>query len=95
MAAYFVVDIDIYDPAAIEEYRKRVPPTIKKYGGRFLVRGGNFTILEGTWLPKRLAILEFPSVEQAKRWYDSVEYRDLKALRFKAAKTNLILVKGI
>src|SRR5262249_1588517 len=50
--------------------------------------------LEGQWHPKRLVVLEFPSVEQAKRWYDSEEYRPLKAMRFKASKSNLVLVEG-
>jgi uncharacterized protein (DUF1330 family) len=95
MAAYFIVDIDIRDGAGIEEYRKGVPATLAKYGGRFLVRGGTFEKLEGSWQPKRLVVLEFPSVEQAKRWYDSPEYRDLKVMRQKAAATNLVLVEGV
>src|SRR5262249_58010085 len=65
-----------------------------KEGGRFIVRGGKFETLEGQWHPKRLVVLEFPSVEQAKRWYDSEEYRPLKAMRFKASKSNLVLVEG-
>lgn len=95
MAAYFIVDVDIHDAAGIEEYRKGVPATLAKYGGRFLVRGGTFEKLEGSWQPKRLVVLEFPSVEQAKRWYDSPEYRDLKVMRQKAAATNLVLVEGV
>jgi uncharacterized protein (DUF1330 family) len=95
MAAYFVVDIDIHDAAGLEEYRKQVPGTIAKYGGRFIVRGGKFETLEGSWQPKRLVMLEFPSVEQAKKWYDSEEYRPLKAMRFKASKANLVLVEGV
>ena len=95
MFAYIIVDIDIHDTAGLEEYRKQVPATIATYGGRFIVRGGKFEILEGPWHPKRLVVLEFPSVEQAKRWYDSEEYRPLKAMRFKASKSNLVLVEGV
>jgi uncharacterized protein (DUF1330 family) len=95
MAVYLIADLDIHDGAGIEDYRKRVPATIQKYGGEYLVRGGNFEKLEGSWNPKRVVILEFPGVEHAKRWYFSVEYRDLKALRQKAAKTNLVLVEGV
>ena len=95
MSAYFIVDIDIHDTAGLEEYRKQVPATITKYGGRFIVRGGKFEQLEGEWQPKRLVLLEFPSVEQARRWYSSEEYRPLKAMRLKASNSNLILVEGV
>jgi uncharacterized protein (DUF1330 family) len=94
MPAYFIVDVNVQDPAGFEEYRKRVPATIEKYGGKFLVRGGKFEKLEGNWEPTRVVLLEFPSLEQAKRWYDSEEYREPKALRFKTARTNLLLVEG-
>lgn len=95
MAAYFIVDLDIRDAAMFEEYRKLVPATIERYGGRFLVRGGNHQTLEGDWKPKRVVLLEFPSLEAAKRWYDSEEYRKPKAMRQKSAKTNLVLVEGV
>ncbi len=95
MAAYFIADLDVTDPKGIEEYRQGVPATIAKYGGRYLVRGGASTKLEGQWEPKRLVVLEFPTMEQAKRWYESPDYRELKALRFKTAKTNLVLVEGV
>lgn len=95
MAAYFMADLDIKDQAGFEEYRKVVPRTIEKYGGRYLVRGGKVEVLEGQWSPKRVVVVEFPSVEQAKRWYTSEEYREPKSLRFKTARTNLILVEGV
>jgi uncharacterized protein (DUF1330 family) len=95
MAAYFIVDLEVTDPVGFEEYRKLVPATLAQYGGRFLVRGGATEKLEGDWQPKRVVVLEFPSLEQAKRWYDCEEYRGPKALRFKTAKTNLILVEGV
>ena len=94
MAAYFIVDVDVHDQQGIEAYRKGVPATVAKHGGRFLVRGGAWSRLEGQWEPKRLVILEFPSMEQAKRWYESDDYRGLKALRLKTARTDVILVEG-
>jgi uncharacterized protein (DUF1330 family) len=94
MAAYVIVDIDIHDAALFDQYRKMVPATIEKYGGKFLVRGGTFEKLEGNWQPTRLVLLEFPSLEQAKRWYDSEDYREPKAIRLKASKANLIVVEG-
>ena len=95
MPAYVIVDIEVTDPAGFEEYRKQVPATVQKYGGRFLVRGGAMEVVEGDWRPKRVVVLEFPSMEQAKRWYDSEEYRPLKAMRLKASTANLVLVEGV
>jgi uncharacterized protein (DUF1330 family) len=95
MAAYIVVDIDVHDAPGLEEYRRQVPATVTKFGGRFLVRGGPFQVLEGGWQPKRMVLLEFPSVEQARRWYDSEEYRPLKAMRLKASTATLVLVDGV
>ena len=94
MPAYFIVDLEVTDPAGFDEYRKLVPATVQQYGGRFVVRGGAVETLEGDWQPKRIVVLEFPSLEQARRWYNSEEYRDPKALRFKTAKARLILVEG-
>jgi uncharacterized protein (DUF1330 family) len=94
MAAYILADVNITDAAGFEAYRQQVPATVAKYGGKFCVRGGRIETLEGTWPTKRLVVLEFPSVEQARQWYDSPEYREPKALRFKTATTNLILVEG-
>ena len=95
MPAYFIVDNDVTDPAGFEEYRKQVPATLEKYGGKILVRGGQTQALEGNWKPKRLVVTEFPSIEQARRWYDSEEYRPLKALRLRTATGSLVLVEGV
>lgn len=94
MSAYLVVDIEVTDPEAYEEYRKQVPPLVAKYGGKYLVRGGPFEILEGDWTPKRLVVLEFPSITAAKQFYDSEEYRPVKAIRLKTTNSNLVLVEG-
>jgi uncharacterized protein (DUF1330 family) len=95
MSAYFVVDLDVSDPSGFEEYRRVVPPVIEKYGGRFMVRGGTAEVLEGQWKPKRLTLIEFPSAARAKDFYNSQEYQQIIGLRFKAAKTNLVLVEGV
>ena len=94
MAAYFIVDIDIKDMDRMQEYREAVPGTIQKYGGRYLVRAGRWEVLEGHWQPKRVVVLEFPSIEQAKLWYHSDDYRELKAQRQAASSSNTILVEG-
>jgi uncharacterized protein (DUF1330 family) len=95
MPAYLIAEIDVTDPAGFEEYRQLVPATIQQYGGRFIVRGGAVEALEGDWQPKRVVITEFPSLEQARRWYNSEEYREPKALRFKTARSKVILVEGV
>lgn len=95
MAAYIIADVTVTDPATMEEYRKLVPATLAKYGGRFVVRGGAHQALEGDWKPNRLIVLEFPSLEQAKRWYDSEEYREPKAMRLRAGRTSLVMVDGL
>ena len=95
MAAYVIVDLTVTDQPTMDEYRKQVPATVARYGGRFLVRGGAHQTVEGDWKPNRVVVLEFPSMEQAKRWYDSEEYREPKAMRLRAGRGNLIMVEGV
>ena len=94
MAAYLVVEVEVKDPQRYEDYKAMVPPTVKAYGGKFLVRGGAAECLEGGPPPARMVVIEFPSVEQAKRWWDSDEYREARNLRQAIAETRLILVEG-
>jgi uncharacterized protein (DUF1330 family) len=94
MAAYVIGEIEVMDQGAYDEYRKQVPATVSKYGGRFIVRGGKAETLEGGWSPKRIVALEFPSVEQAQKWYRSSEYAPLIKLRQRASRGKLILVEG-
>ena len=94
MSAYVIGEIDVTDPAVYEDYRKQVLAVVTKYGGRFLVRGGTVDSKEGGWAPKRIVVLEFPSMEQAQKWYQSPEYAPLIKLRQKASKGKLILVEG-
>jgi uncharacterized protein (DUF1330 family) len=95
MTAYVIVDIEVTDPAGYEEYRKLAAPAVVAYGGRFLVRGGTTTTLEGDWRPKRLVVLEFPSVQRAQAWWTSDAYRAARAIRERTAATNLIVAEGI
>ena len=95
MAAYLVVDIEVTDPERYEEYHRQVPPLVAKYGGKYLARGGPFEKLEGDWTPRRLVLLEFPGVEQAKEFYDSAEYRPLKELRLRTTNSKMVLVDGV
>ncbi|HET8531949.1 MAG TPA: DUF1330 domain-containing protein [Methylomirabilota bacterium] len=95
MPAYVIADVTVTDLPAMEEYRKQVPATLAKYGGRFLVRGGAHQTVEGDWKPARLVVIEFPSLADAQRWYDSEEYRGPKALRMRAGRTNVLIVDGV
>lgn len=95
MAGYVIVDVETTDPVEMDAYRKLVGPTVEKYGGRFLVRGGRSETREGDWQPKRVVVLEFPSLERARQWYDSEEYREPKQMRMRAGKANLIIVEGV
>ena len=95
MPAYVLADVTVTDPPAMEEYRKQVPATLAKYGGRFLVRGGAHQTVEGDWKPARLVVIEFPSLADARRWYDSEEYRGPKALRMRAGRTSVVIVDGV
>ena len=95
MAAYVIAQIEITDPAAFEEYRREVPPTLARYGGRFIVRGGESETLEGDWQPQRLVVLEFPSRAAAKAWWSSQEYAAPKALRQRSARSQLLIIDGV
>jgi len=95
MPAYFLVDIrEIKQPATMDKYRSRVASTVAKFGGRYLVQGGPFEVVEGTYQPVRLAMLEFPSMGQARRWYSSEEYLELKQMRLGATVSNGFFITG-
>lgn len=94
MAAYVVVQIGIEDPARYEEYKRLAPPSIAAYGGRYLARGGASEVLEGSWQPPRLVILEFPDAATARAWWGSAEYATAKAIRQSCARTEMLLIEG-
>lgn len=95
MAGYLIANIEITDPAGYEEYRRQVPAVIARYGGRFIVRGGAVDPREGDMAWKRVVVLEFPSLDAARRFYDSPEYRPLIALRASSTKSDVAIVAGV
>lgn len=95
MAAYLIADIEVTDAVSYEEYKQRVPAVIAAYGGRYLARGGATDVLEGTWRPRRSAIIEFPSLAAVKKFWESPEYRPLRALRERAATSNVVVIDGV
>ena len=94
MSAYIIVDIEITDPVQYETYKQLAAPTVAQYDGRYVVRGGAVQTLEGGWTPGRLVVLEFPSIERAREWWDSEEYAPAKAMRHASANSEMILVEG-
>ncbi|MBB3235647.1 DUF1330 domain-containing protein [Phyllobacterium endophyticum] len=95
MAAYLIADVDVHNTAAFEEYRRDVPATEARYGGRYLGRGGATKVLEGDWEPHRLVIIEFPDMQSLMAWYESPEYARLKAIREGCASTRIIALEGV
>jgi uncharacterized protein (DUF1330 family) len=95
-AAYVVVEMKIRDMEQYKQYMAAAPATVAAHGGEYLVRGGQHAVLEGAWSPVRLAILKFPSMEQARAWYDGEAYRAARAKRAGATDFfNMVVVEGV
>ncbi|EOZ98514.1 hypothetical protein A33Q_1168 [Indibacter alkaliphilus LW1] len=94
MPALVLVEVSIHNPELYEEYKKHTLATIEKFKGRFVVRGVKTESLEGDWNPERLVILEFPSVETAKKWWASPEYSQAKQIRYQAANSKMLVVES-
>lgn len=95
MPAYVIVDADVHDMDAYQAYLAASPGAIAAGGGRFIARGGETVTLEGAWHPRRVVVLEFESLEAARRWYDSEQYQAAKGLREGIADLKMIAVQGI
>jgi uncharacterized protein (DUF1330 family) len=95
MKAYVIVNVNVKDPARYVDYAKAASPTVTAHGGRYLARGGRAERLEGSASVNRIVVLEFPSYEQAKGWYDSPEYQAAALIRQGCSSGDLILVEGV
>jgi uncharacterized protein (DUF1330 family) len=93
--AFVVVDVDRTDPERAARYSEMSGPSVERHGGRFLARGGALTVLEGHWEPNRLVVIEFASVDAARAWYDSDDYREARTVREGAGTWNMVVVTGI
>ena len=93
--AFIIAQATVSNPEQYEGYKALAGAAVAKYGGKYVVRGGATQLLEGDWAPPRLVILEFESVEQAKRFYDSPEYQAARAQRQGAAQMNMLVVEGL
>ena len=95
MSAFLVVDTQITNPEAYEEYKSLAKPIAEKYGGRYRVRGGALDVLEtDLWTPTRIVIIEFPDAQSARAFADSEEYAPVKPIRQNNAKCTLFIVEG-
>ena len=94
MPAYIIAQINITHPEKYQEYAKLAGPASAKFGGRFLVRGGKKTTLEGNIPYERLVVSEFKDVETARKFYQSVEYQAAREKRLGAADFNMVVVEG-
>ncbi len=94
MTAYIVANITVTDPERYPRYRAQTPAVVARYGGRFLVRAGAVHPLEGEFGFDRFVVIEFPSLEAARRFYDSPEYAPLLKLRMETTRSQVALVEG-
>ena len=95
MPAYIIAEVSIHNPVEYEDYKKLTPQSLKPFDGKFIVRGGKTETMEGDWNPERVVVIEFPTVQQAKAWWNSEGYAPAKALRQRTAHTKMLLVPGV
>ena len=91
---YFIAHLDISDPEAYVAYRDKAPGTVAQHGGKYLTRGGDMETIEGDALPSRTVVLEFPSVDAARSWYNSPEYQAIIGIRHANAAGFAQIVEG-
>jgi uncharacterized protein (DUF1330 family) len=91
---YLVVDAKSSDPQAMARYRELAQVAVEKFGGRYLVRGAPYEVLEGSWRPQRVVVVEFPSMEKARAFYDSPEYRAAREARAGVSDFDMLLVEA-
>ena len=94
MKGYLIANVDVHDREGFEKYRDEVAPLVAKFGGRYLVRGGEVRNVEGDLGLKRLVLLEFPTLEDAQRFYDSPEYAPVLQMRLNCSNSDVALVAG-
>ena len=88
-------NIDVKNPDAYKEYVGKVKPTVEKFGGEYLVRNGEFKVIDGEWKHPRTVVIKFPTYEKALEWYNSEEYKPIKPIRLANSVANGIIIKGV
>lgn len=93
--AYYIADFELKDPEGIKPYAAGTPATLEPYGGRLIARGGRIDALEGAAPGARSVIIEFPSMEQARAWYNSEAYRALRPIRQRSGISRTFIIEGL
>ena len=94
MSGYAIFNINVKSPENYKEYVEKVKPIAEKYGGEYIVRGGDNTVVEGSWQYPRTVVIKFPTYEKALEWYNSEEYKPIKQIRLDNAESNGMIIKG-
>ncbi len=95
MAALVIFDVEIRDLARYQDFMNQVKPALAAAGAKYLARGGEHRIYEGDWIPRRIVILEFPSIEAWEGFYNGPVYQGLKIVRDECSSARLVAVQGI
>ena len=95
MAGYAIISVEVKDEAAYNSVLDQVPAIVAAHGGRYLVQGGTAEVIRGDWRPDRLVVLEFDTVEQAKRWQEADDYADVREKLNQATDTQIVIVEGV
>ncbi|GGL20246.1 DUF1330 domain-containing protein [Deinococcus radiotolerans] len=95
MPAYVIVNTRVLDPTRIQQYRHLAEQSIQQFGGRYLARGGALSVLEGSYQPERMVLVEFPTLDRAQAWYASEGYAEARRARAGIAEFEMILVEGL
>ena len=94
MLGYAIFNIQVTNPEDYKEYLQHVTAIAEKFGGKYIVRGGETTVIEGTWVHPRTVVIQFPSYEKALEWYHSEDYKPVRQIRLDNAVTNAIIIQG-
>ena len=95
MSGYVIANINVKNPEAYKEYIDKVKSIVEKFGGEYLVRAGEYKVIDGEWKYPRTVVIRFPSYEKALEWYNSEEYQPIKPIRLANSVANGIIIQGI
>ena len=95
MSGYFIIQINVTNAENYKEYIEKVTPIVKKFGGEYIVRGGQSENVEGNWPFQRTVVLKFPTYDMVKEWRNSDEYKPIRKIREDNSECNAIIIEGL
>ena len=95
MTAYVITDLDVFDIEHYLAYQQALKPLLAGVGARYLARGGSFRVYEGDYQPRRLVVVEFPSLEAVDEFYESAAYQALERQRQACSSARIIAVESL